>query len=96
MRALYAAFEREFSEAYSPLGLNPEAGVEIEAFVLKASLPRLHAGPAGAWRAGLASRRGGDDRAPRGAVLGRGGLGADAGLRDGAPRAGRRSSPGRP
>ena len=42
MRALYAAFEREFSEAYSPLGLNPEAGVEIEAFVLKASLPELH------------------------------------------------------
>jgi N-methylhydantoinase A/oxoprolinase/acetone carboxylase beta subunit len=40
MRALYAAFEREFSEAYSPLGLNPEAGVEIEAFVLKASLPQ--------------------------------------------------------
>ena len=43
MRALYAAFEREFSEAYSPLGLNPEAGVEIEAFVLKASLPSEHA-----------------------------------------------------
>ena len=40
MRALYAAFEREFSEAYSALGLNPEAGVEIEAFVLKASLPQ--------------------------------------------------------
>ncbi len=40
MRSLYAAFEREFSEAYSPLGLNPEAGVEIEAFVLKASLPQ--------------------------------------------------------
>jgi N-methylhydantoinase A/acetophenone carboxylase len=42
MRALYAAFEQEFSEAYSPLGLNPEAGVEIEAFVLKASLPSAH------------------------------------------------------
>ena len=42
MRALYAAFEREFSEAYSPLGLNPDAGVEIEAFVLKASLPQRH------------------------------------------------------
>jgi N-methylhydantoinase A/oxoprolinase/acetone carboxylase beta subunit len=39
MRSLYAAFEREFSEAYSPLGLNPDAGVEIEAFVLKARLP---------------------------------------------------------
>lgn len=38
-RALYAAFEQEFSEAYSALGLNPEAGVEIEAFVLKARLP---------------------------------------------------------
>jgi N-methylhydantoinase A/acetophenone carboxylase len=42
MRALYAAFEQEFSEAYSPLGLNPDAGVEIEAFVLKASLPSVH------------------------------------------------------
>jgi N-methylhydantoinase A/acetophenone carboxylase len=42
MRAIYAAFEREFSEAYSPLGLNPDAGVEIEAFVLKASLPQNH------------------------------------------------------
>jgi N-methylhydantoinase A/oxoprolinase/acetone carboxylase beta subunit len=42
MRALYAAFEREFSEAYSPLGLNPDAGVEIEAFVLKASLRQRH------------------------------------------------------
>ena len=42
MLALYSAFEREFSEAYSPLGLNPEAGVEIEEFVLKASLPQPH------------------------------------------------------
>ena len=38
MKLLYEAFEREFSEAYSPLGLNPEAGVEIEGFVLKARL----------------------------------------------------------
>jgi N-methylhydantoinase A/acetophenone carboxylase len=38
MQALYAAFEKEFSEAYSALGLHPEAGVEIEAFVLKARL----------------------------------------------------------
>ena len=42
MKRIYAAFEKEFSEAYSPLGLNPEAGVEIEAFVLKASLPQPH------------------------------------------------------
>ncbi len=42
MRKIYASFEREFSEAYSPLGLNPEAGVEIEAFILKASLPQPH------------------------------------------------------
>jgi N-methylhydantoinase A/oxoprolinase/acetone carboxylase beta subunit len=39
-RALYQAFETEFSEAYSALGLHPEAGVEIEAFVLKARLPQ--------------------------------------------------------
>jgi N-methylhydantoinase A/oxoprolinase/acetone carboxylase beta subunit len=59
MKAIYAAFETEFSGAYSPLGLNPEAGVEIEAFVLKASLPQPHgerptqaagaADPAAAW-----------------------------------------------
>jgi N-methylhydantoinase A/oxoprolinase/acetone carboxylase beta subunit len=42
MRQIYAAFEKEFSEAYSPLGLNPGAGVEIDAFVLKASLPQAH------------------------------------------------------
>jgi N-methylhydantoinase A/acetophenone carboxylase len=40
MKAIYAAFEREFSEAYSPLGLHPEAGVEIEAFILRATLPQ--------------------------------------------------------
>jgi N-methylhydantoinase A/acetophenone carboxylase len=42
MRQINAAFEKEFSEAYSPLGLNPDAGVEIDAFVLKASLPQAH------------------------------------------------------
>lgn len=40
VRRLEEAFEREFSEAYSPLGLNPQAGVEIEALVLKARLPQ--------------------------------------------------------
>jgi N-methylhydantoinase A/oxoprolinase/acetone carboxylase beta subunit len=43
VRALYSAFETEFSEAYSSLGLHPDAGVEIEAFVLKARLPQEHA-----------------------------------------------------
>jgi N-methylhydantoinase A/oxoprolinase/acetone carboxylase beta subunit len=43
VRALYTAFETEFSEAYSRLGLHPDAGVEIEAFVLKARLPQEHA-----------------------------------------------------
>ncbi|MHB1928684.1 MAG: hydantoinase/oxoprolinase family protein [Acidimicrobiales bacterium] len=37
-RSLYAAFEREYSEAYSPLGLNPDAGVEVDALILKAQL----------------------------------------------------------
>lgn len=36
---VYAAFEQEYSAAYSSLGLNPEAGVEINAMVLKARLP---------------------------------------------------------
>jgi N-methylhydantoinase A/oxoprolinase/acetone carboxylase beta subunit len=40
MKALYQAFETEFSEAYSSLGLHPDAGVEIEAFVVKARLPQ--------------------------------------------------------
>jgi N-methylhydantoinase A/acetophenone carboxylase len=35
---LYAAFEREYSDAYSPLGLNPDAGVEVDALILKARL----------------------------------------------------------
>jgi N-methylhydantoinase A/acetophenone carboxylase len=59
MRALYAGFEQEFSEAYSALGLNPEAGVEIEAFVLKASLPSEHA------ERPLSAARGGDLDAAR-------------------------------
>jgi len=33
--ALREAFEREYSDAYSPLGLNPEAGIEIHNFVLR-------------------------------------------------------------
>ena len=36
---VYAAFEEEYSAAYSSMGLNPEAGVEIDAMVLKARLP---------------------------------------------------------
>ena len=39
-RLIGAAFEKEFSEAFSPLGLNPEAGIEIEGFILKARLPQ--------------------------------------------------------
>ena len=33
--ALRDAFEREYSDAYSPLGLNPEAGIEIHNFVVR-------------------------------------------------------------
>ncbi len=39
IRTIYAAFEKEYSEAYSPMGLTPEAGVEIENFVLRATVP---------------------------------------------------------
>ena len=39
IRAIYAAFEKEYSEAYSSMGLTPEAGVEIENFVLRATIP---------------------------------------------------------
>jgi N-methylhydantoinase A/oxoprolinase/acetone carboxylase beta subunit len=33
--ALRHAFEKEYSDAYSPLGLNPEAGIEIHNFVVR-------------------------------------------------------------
>ncbi|MCG3773941.1 MAG: Acetophenone carboxylase gamma subunit [Nitrospira sp.] len=42
-RDVYAAFEEEYSAAYSSLGLNPDAGVEIDAMVLKARLPKAKA-----------------------------------------------------
>jgi N-methylhydantoinase A/acetophenone carboxylase len=37
-RQIAAAFEKEFSEAYSAMGLNPEAGIEVEGIILKARL----------------------------------------------------------
>jgi N-methylhydantoinase A/acetophenone carboxylase len=40
VRRLNLAFETEYSEAYSPLGLNPDAGVEVDALILKARLPQ--------------------------------------------------------
>lgn len=39
IKVIYEAFEKEYSEAYSPMGLTPEAGVEIENFVLRATVP---------------------------------------------------------
>ena len=39
-KSLYDAFEVEYSEAFSPLGLNPDSGVEIDSLVLKARLPQ--------------------------------------------------------
>ena len=48
VRAICDAFEKEFSEAFSPFVVNPEGGVFIESFILKAivlaakiDLPRL-------------------------------------------------------
>lgn len=37
-RSIAAAFEKEYSEAYSAMGLNPDAGIEVEGFILKARL----------------------------------------------------------
>jgi N-methylhydantoinase A/acetophenone carboxylase len=37
--AVCAAFEKEFSEAFSPFVVNPEGGVFIESFILKAIVP---------------------------------------------------------
>jgi len=39
VRLLCAAFEKEFSEAFSPFVVNPEGGVFIESFILKAIVP---------------------------------------------------------
>jgi N-methylhydantoinase A/acetophenone carboxylase len=48
VQRLCAAFEKEFSEAFSPFVVNPEGGVFIESFILKAivatkkvELPRM-------------------------------------------------------
>jgi N-methylhydantoinase A/acetophenone carboxylase len=39
VRAVCDAFEKEFSEAFSPFVVNPEGGVFIESFILKAIVP---------------------------------------------------------
>ena len=45
VQGLYHAFEVEYSEAYSPLGLNPDAGVEIDALILQARLRQAPTAP---------------------------------------------------
>ena len=39
VRAICDAFEKEFSEAFSPFVVNPEGGVFVDSFVLKAIVP---------------------------------------------------------
>jgi N-methylhydantoinase A/acetophenone carboxylase len=39
VRSVCAAFEKEFSEAFSPFVVNPDGGVFVESFVLKAIVP---------------------------------------------------------
>jgi N-methylhydantoinase A/acetophenone carboxylase len=39
VRAICDAFKKEFSEAFSPFVVNPEGGVFIESFILKAIVP---------------------------------------------------------
>jgi N-methylhydantoinase A/acetophenone carboxylase len=39
IQAICVAFEKEFSEAFSPFVVNPEGGVFIESFILKAIVP---------------------------------------------------------
>ena len=39
VRSLIEAFNKEYSEAYSPIGVYPEGGVTIEGFMLRATLP---------------------------------------------------------
>jgi N-methylhydantoinase A/oxoprolinase/acetone carboxylase beta subunit len=44
VRAICAAFNKEFSEAFSPFVVNPEGGIFIESFILKAivTTPKVH------------------------------------------------------
>ena len=39
VRAVYARFEQEFSEAFSPLAVNVAGGVYIDTFVLRVAVP---------------------------------------------------------
>jgi N-methylhydantoinase A/acetophenone carboxylase len=39
IQTIYDAFEKEFSETFSPLVVHPEGGVYVESFVLTASIP---------------------------------------------------------
>jgi N-methylhydantoinase A/acetophenone carboxylase len=39
VNAICDAFEKEFSEAFSPFVVNPEGGVFVESFILKAIVP---------------------------------------------------------
>jgi N-methylhydantoinase A/acetophenone carboxylase len=62
--AIYAAFEKEYSETFSPMGLTPDAGVEIDNFVLRATIKtekptmtKLKMGGRDASAARLASRQ---------------------------------------
>jgi N-methylhydantoinase A/oxoprolinase/acetone carboxylase beta subunit len=56
-KRLYKSFEIEYSEAYSSLGLNPDAGVEIDSIILKARLPQPKPTlPAGKAASGAASK----------------------------------------
>jgi N-methylhydantoinase A/acetophenone carboxylase len=39
MEAVYQAFEKEFSETFSPLVVHPEGGCYVESFIVTASIP---------------------------------------------------------
>jgi N-methylhydantoinase A/oxoprolinase/acetone carboxylase beta subunit len=44
VRAICDAFNKEFSEAFSPFVVNPEGGIFVESFILKAivATPKVH------------------------------------------------------
>jgi N-methylhydantoinase A/acetophenone carboxylase len=44
MDAIYQEFEKEYSEAYSPLAVYPEGGVDVENFVLRSTVLRPRIG----------------------------------------------------
>ena len=63
--ALRRAFEHEYSDAYSPLGLNPEAGIEIHNFVVRGRVEQVRPSSSATRSSAKTRAAHGSARAPR-------------------------------